>query len=340
MPDSKAKTELLITINLTEEQIKEIQDVSPDLRINNHVTKKGDEISQEVWNKTEILVTDGAWPPDNAEALKFIQFYYAGLDSVLDKANKLPSHVQLASGSGVTSKQVAEYVVAMFLAQAHHLKEVLEWQNKSEWAKNRGELVPTELYDSTVGIIGYGSIGREVARLLQPFRPKILAAKRDVMHPEDRDYIPEGIGDPEGHLFDRLYPIEAVGSMMKECDFLVLAIPLNQYTRGLIKAEHLREMKPTAYLVDISRGGIIEPEALITALEQKWIAGAALDVFVEEPLPSSSPLWKLPNVIISPHISGTSIHYTPRLVELFKENLKRYLNGVPVFNLYKSEKGY
>jgi phosphoglycerate dehydrogenase-like enzyme len=117
-------------------------------------------------------------------------------------------------------------------------------------------------------------------------------------------------------------------------------LPLTQATRGLIGEAELAAMKPGSYLIDVSRGGIIQQPALITALQEKKLAGAALDVFPEEPLPANNPLWKLPNVIITPHIAGSSAVYNQRAVDLFVENLKRYLAGSPLFNLYNPDLGY
>jgi phosphoglycerate dehydrogenase-like enzyme len=160
------------------------------------------------------------------------------------------------------------------------------------------------------------------------------------MQPEDTGYTQEGMGDPEGNLPRRIYPFQALKSMIRECDFLVVTVPLTPETRGLIGAEELARMKDTAYLVDISRGGVVDHNSLIQSLKEGGIAGAALDVFPEEPLPEDSPLWKLPNVIISPHIAGVSPHYDQRAIDLFAENLQRYLNGEPLLNRVDLERGY
>jgi len=188
------------------------------------------------------------------------------------------------------------------------------------------------LRGSTVGIVGYGSVGREVARLLQPFNVRILATKRDVMHPHDIGYMPKGIGDPEGHLFTRLYPPQALKSMLKECDFVVITLPLSPETEDLIGKEELAAMKSTAFLINVSRGRVINTPALLSALQEGKIRGAALDVFSEEPLPPTSPFWKLPNVLITPHVAGNSSHYDERANELFCENIQRYLKGVTLLN--------
>jgi phosphoglycerate dehydrogenase-like enzyme len=189
-------------------------------------------------------------------------------------------------------------------------------------------------------LVGYGSVGRQVARLLQPFGVKIMATKRDLMHPEDPDYSPDGMGDPNGDFFTRLYPVQAIKSMLKECDFVVITMPLTPQTKHLIGAGELAACKQDAFIINASRGEIIEEEALIAALTEKRIAGAALDVFAIEPLPPNHPLWDLPNVIITPHIAGNSPLYTHRAIQLFVENLQRYQNGSPLFNTFDPDQQY
>jgi phosphoglycerate dehydrogenase-like enzyme len=191
-----------------------------------------------------------------------------------------------------------------------------------------------------VGIVGYGSIGREVARLLHPFGVNVLAAKWDAMQPQDTGYIQEGFGDPNGDIPRRIYPFQALKSMIAECDFLVITVPLTPETDGLIGSEELDAMKPDSFLIDVSRGCVVDHIALIRALKDKKIAGAALDVFPEEPLPKDSPLWKFPNVIISPHIAGISPHYDQRAVALFTENLRRFLASEPLHNQVEFERRY
>ena len=160
------------------------------------------------------------------------------------------------------------------------------------------------------------------------------------MHPADTGYTPEGLGDPTGDLVQRLYPPQALRSMLKLCDFVVVCTPLTADTRNSIGAEELASMKPGAYLVAVSRGGIIDHNALLPLLRDQKIGGAALDVFPNEPLPADSPLWKLPNVILTPHISGNTVHYNERAMALFVENLQRYLNNLPLYNLIDLERGY
>jgi phosphoglycerate dehydrogenase-like enzyme len=326
--------EVLITLPFPDELMKEITDVSPRIQLEKIVARKADEISDEVWKRVEVLYTNRVLPkPEQAPRLRWIQFHWAGLDHALVEPIVHREGIIVTSMSGASASQIAEHAVMMMLALGHHLPEVFSHQKRSEWPSGRWELFnPHELRGSTVGIIGYGSVGRQIARVLQTFGAKVLATKRDIRHPEDTGYTQEGLGDPDGDLVNRLYPPQALRSMLKECDFVVVALPRTTATRSLIGAEELAAFKPGAYLVDISRGEIVDHNALIPLLREHKIAGAALDVYPVEPLPADSPLWKLPNVILSPHIAGFSPHYDARAVELFAQNLHRYLEELPLYN--------
>lgn len=160
------------------------------------------------------------------------------------------------------------------------------------------------------------------------------------MHPEDTGYTLPRTGDPEGKFFDLLYPIEALHSFLRECDFVVVALPLTDATNHILDEAALGTMKESAYLINVGRGDLIDEKALIQALKTRKIAGAALDVFEQEPLPSDSPLWDLDNLIISPHISGISRYLHADTLELFIENLERYLAGQPLYNQVDRAEGY
>jgi phosphoglycerate dehydrogenase-like enzyme len=334
--------DVLITVPLPESLVAKLQSVSLRLNIRQVKANKAEDISADMWATTEILYTARVTPSlEQAPNLRWIQFHYTGVDHVRDAAILRKPDLVVTTMSGASASQMGEYIMMMLLALGHRLPDLLDYQRRASWPKDRWErFSPQELRNSTVGIVGYGSIGRQAARLLFHFGATVLAAKRDLRHPEDQGYFVDGQGDPGGDYVHRLYPIEALRSMARECDFLVVAVPLTPQTRGMIDGEVLEAMKPTAYLVDISRGGIVEHAALVQALREHKLAGAALDVFPEEPLPADSPLWKLSNVIITPHISGITGQYDERAMQLFAENLHRYLSGETLLNRYQPELGY
>lgn len=333
---------VLITLPFSEPILAKLRAVSPRLRIWSIRARKPEEVSADIWSQVDILYTNRVLPVEEmAPNLKWIQFHWAGIDhAIADPILKKPDLVATTL-SGAASSQMAEYILTMLLALGHNLPDMVAHQKRGEWPKDRWErFSPRELRGSTVGIVGYGSIGRQVARLLQPFGAHVLASKRDAMHPEDGGYTPEGWGDPSGELATRIYPPQAIRSMVRECDFVVITVPLTPDTRNLVDAEVLAAFKPGAYLVDVSRGGVVDQAALHIALRDKKIGGAAVDVFPEEPLPEESPLWKLSNIIITPHISGNTPFYDERAADLFVENLRRYLAGLPLLNRIDPDRGY
>ena len=342
MSKKNSPVDVLITLPFSASLTKPLQEVSPLLRITVHPAKNINEVPDELWARCEVLYTDRIIPdPELVPNLKWVQHHYAGLDPTVGFAPTDRPNLIVTTLSGAATSQIAEHVLAMLLAFGRQLPTLSANQKKAEWPKDRWErFMPRELRTSTVGIVGYGSIGRQVARLLREFGATVLATKNDAMHPIDSGYTPEGLGDPNGDLVHRLYPAQAIKSMLKDCDFIVVSVPLTDKTPDLVNAEVLSACKPTAYLIDISRGGIVDHIALIKALNEHRLAGAALDVFPEEPLPKKSPLWEMPNVIITPHIAGVSSHYDKRAMTLFAENLSRYIADLPLYNVFNSNKGY
>jgi len=334
--------DVLITLPFPEPLVEQLQAVSPLLRITVHPARRPEEIPADWWRRTEILFTDRVLPePEQVQNLRWLQLYFAGIDFALNSPLLKNQEMIVTTLSGAAAPQVAEFAMLLMMTLGHRVLDLLANQVKAEWSRDRWErFAPRELRGSTVGILGYGSIGRELSRLLQPYNVTILAAKRDVMHPKDLGYTPADLGDPDGLLFRRLYPIQAVHSLIKTCDFVVVALPLTEATRNLIDKEEFEIMKSGAFLIDLSRGGIVNHEAMLQALQEHRLAGAALDVFPEEPLPPTSPLWKLPNVIVTPHIAGASPLYRERAAAMFAENLRRYVEGEPLLNRFDSSRGY
>jgi phosphoglycerate dehydrogenase-like enzyme len=334
--------EVLITSSLSDAQLAQLREISPDLRITAMPARKVEEIPNDIWMRTQVLYTDRVLPePVRAPGLRWVQFTSAGIDFAVQSELLKKTDIMATTISGASAIQAGEYILMMLLTLGHRLPDMAASQGRAEWLRDRWErFMPRELYGATVGLVGYGSIGRQAATLLRPFGATVLAAKRDAMQPQDPGYAVDGLGDPHGDYFQRLYPVQALKSMLKLVDFAVITLPLTPETRGLIGAEELAVMKPTAFIIDISRGGIIQHVPLIEALQEHRLAGAALDVFPEEPLPPNSPLWRMPNVIITPHIAGISPYYGDRALALFAENINRYLVGLPLYNLYDPQKGY
>ena len=332
---------VIITVDLPDRLIDRLRSVSPHLKIRVHPTGEASDIPDEQLGEMEILYTRRALPePEQVPNLRWIQFHWSGIDPFVEHS-LLRSDVFVTTLSGAAVPQMAEYALTMMMAASHHLPDMLDHKRRKHWPEDRfTRFRPQELRGSTVGIVGYGSIGREIARLCQAFGARVLVTKRDLKSLEHKGYQLEGLGDPQAELPNRIYPPQALASMAAECDFLVITVPLAPQTRGLVGEKVLRRMKPTAYLIDVSRGGVVDHGALVEALKDHWIAGAALDVYPVEPLPESSPLWELPNAILSPHVAGTSGQYLERAAELFSENLRRYIANEPLLNRYDPKLGY
>jgi phosphoglycerate dehydrogenase-like enzyme len=269
-----------------------------------------------------------------------VQMHIAGIDDLLDHPI-MKSDILLTTASGIHATTIAEYVFTSILAFNRRLPQMLYYQSGREWPQGRWHLFArAELRGSTLGIVGYGSIGREVGRIARCFGMRVVATKRSVSQMRDVGYVAQGTGDREGTLLDEVFLPERLSEMLGLCDYVVVAVPLTPETRKLIGEAELRAMKSSAYLVNISRGETLDEAALIKALGEGWIAGAGLDVFEEEPLPSDSPLYELENVVLSPHVAGFTLRYDERASDLFAENLRHYLAGEPLLNLVDKARGY
>jgi phosphoglycerate dehydrogenase-like enzyme len=248
--------------------------------------------------------------------LRWFQSTSAGVDELID-AGYGERGVAVTTSSGVHATPIGEFALHFMLMFAKQAARSLRSQQAKRWER----FTPAELKDATVGIVGLGHIGSEVARLAKGFGCRVLA-------------------------FDRLRsdagPAELVDlpKLLAESDYVVLSVPLSIETRHLIGEAELRAMKPSAVLINICRGLVVDEAALIRALKEGWIAGAGLDVFEREPLPPESELWGLENVIITPHVSGANVHYFDRAVPIFCENLRRYLDGRPLLNAIDPARGY
>ncbi len=338
---SMADIPVLITVDMPDALLDRLRAVSPHIEIDLLPTGDASDFSEEQLGEMEVLYTRQALPePEQVPNLRWIQFHWSGIDDFVDHS-LLRSDMIVTTLSGAAVPQMAEFALTMMMSLGHHMPNMMEDQKQKIWADNKfTRFRPKELRGSTVGIVGYGNIGREIARICQALGAQVLATKRDLKTLDAGGYVLEGLGDSQADIPERIYPPQALPSMASECDFLVLTVPLTPETRGLVNAKVFKSMKDTAYLIDVSRGGVVDQGALVEALREEAIAGAALDVYPVEPLPESSPLWELPNVILSPHVAGTSGQYLERAADLFAENLRRYVANEPLLNRYDSKRGY
>ncbi len=316
-----------------------LQAVSPRVIIEHRTAETLEELGN-VWPEVEVLYTTKLAPlPEAAPRLRWVQGHFAGVDQFLE--HPLLRSVTLTTSSGIHAPAMAEYILMMVLALAHRLPRMIEHQRRAEWPQQRWALfVPQELRDAAIGIVGYGSIGRETARLAHAFGMRVLALKRQVDHLADDGWRLPNVGDAAGEYVARFYAPDQLRTMLAECDYVAIAAPLTPETRSLLGAAEFQAMKREAVIINVARGGVIDEAALIDALRTQTIGGAALDVFEQEPLPAESPLWHLPNVILSPHVSGFTPHYDERAMALFAENLRRYVTGEPLLNVVDVQRGY
>jgi phosphoglycerate dehydrogenase-like enzyme len=341
---AKTSRMVLITAPIEDHWLNRLQSLSPDLHIERWLPHSGAAIPASLWQVVEILYTSFATPlpsPEHAPLLRWVQLYSAGPDPIVDQP-LFQSSTTFTTASGVHAINMAEYVFTVVLAWFHRLPLILSWQRQEQWpssAERSTLLVPEELKGKTIGIAGYGSIGRQIARLANAFGMRILAMQRSADHSDHGFQFPE-VGDPEGTLPDRYYTPAQLHAMLSESDVVVIAVPLTPQTHELFDEAAFQAMKSTAFLVNIARGGVCKETALTDALRQQRIAGVALDVFHQEPLPPNHHLWQLPNTFISPHIAGLSPHYNERAATIFEENLRRYLAGESLYNVVDKARGY
>ena len=335
---------MLITAPFAAEWLERLQTRWPDLQIELWPPSSVTTMPDKLWQEVEILYTSFSTPlpsPAQAPGLRWVQLYSAGPDHILNHP-LFQTLVIFTTASGVHAINMAEYVLTVVLAWFQRFPRMLEWQQRKQWPslqERHSFFMPEELRGRTIGIVGYGSIGRQVARIANAFGMRVLAMQRGTDH-RDHGFLFPAIGDPEGTLPERYYSPDQLHDMLRECDVVVIAVPLTSKTRGMFDKAAFTSMRPAAFLVNIARGDICDQDALVDALEQKQFAGAALDVFHEEPLPPNHPLWLLPNVFISPHSAGLTPHYDERAAAIFEENLRRYLAGAALYNVVDKAQGY
>jgi len=330
---------LLVTAAFGEAHLDRLRRISPRLTVTRSDPDTAD------YSRAEILY-GVVLPRDRSRApnLKWIQVHMAGVNGLHQHPLYADAALALTTASGVHAATVAEYAMTALLALAHRVPRMVEWQGRGVWPPDEQRwplFVPTAVRGATLGVIGYGSIGRELARIAKTaFAMRVLACKRDPARHADHGYCPAGTGDPEGRLPDAWFSPAELHALLAASDVVVMCAPLTRETQHMIGAAELAAMKRTAYFINVGRGASVDEAALTRALAEQHIAGAAVDVFAQEPPPAGHPLYGVDNVIVSPHVSGFLPSYDDRCSELFADNLRRFLGGKPLMNLVDRAKGY
>jgi phosphoglycerate dehydrogenase-like enzyme len=245
----------------------------------------------------------------------------------------LGGRVVFTNSAGIHAAPMAETVLAMILYFGRGLDFAVEGQRRAEWWQEPYFEVASpivELADATVGILGFGGIGKEVARRVAALGARVVALKRKPPSPADAALEPVSGGASLAPRIEVLHGAAGLDRMLGESDILVVTAPETAETRGLMDRDALRRMRQGALLVNVARGRIVDEAALVDALAAGRLRGAGLDVFPREPLPPEHPLWKLPNVLLTPHVSGVTRGFWRRETDLIVRNLQRYLAGAPV----------
>ncbi|MCS7056779.1 MAG: D-2-hydroxyacid dehydrogenase [Thermoflexales bacterium] len=307
--------------------------VAPGIRFHQFPKAAPNEIPADILAEADVYYAYGEPPSrEAAPKLRWVQTHWAGVDTMIRAPIFASGEVILSSGAGIHAVNIGEYTLMMMLALAHRLPLAFKMMQSGVWSDDRAAFMPMELRGATLGLIGYGQIGREIGRLAQAFGMRIIALRRRAPS--------EGEPGDVGITFVRR---EQLPALLAQSDFVVVATPLTSETRHMLDADALRHMKPSAYLINIGRGAVVDEAALAAAIAAGRIAGAALDVFEQEPLPADSPLWRLAadgRVILTPHIAGQTPHYEARAAALFAENLVRFTRGQPLINQVDFQRGY
>ena len=255
-----------------------------------------------------------------ARRLRLIQTIGAGVDTLLP-ASDLPAEVRITNARGIHGAQMSEHALAMILAFAKQLPQVLVNQRMKRWQW----FAPLSLEGKTCSILGMGTIGRLVAERAKQFGMRVIGLQRQ----------PKAFKHA-----DEVLPPEQLQRAVQQADYLVVILPKTPQTLHLLDAKVLADLRKDAILINMARGGVVDETAVANMLKEGRLRGAALDVFAEEPLPESSDLWKLPNLIITPHVAGLVPDYLDRVLEIFIDNMKRLEDGQPLINEIDRARGY
>ncbi len=324
---------LLIDSPLTPESAKHICSLSSKLRLLDGMSK------DHLKDAHVIYTLTASFDPSEAPRLRWVQTSSVSANYIMDQPIA-KTQIPVATVQGVYTMAVAECAVGALIALMRNFPVAFRSQIAKKWPEDIKTVRGTNCYGRTIGLVGYGSIGRHIARIVHSLGMRILALKRKPSIHVDQRFILPQTGDPDGILPSAWYGPNDLLEMLGQCDVCVITLPITKSTYHIIDATALAALPDHACLVQIGRGGVLDEAALVDALEQNRIRGAALDVFETEPLPPSNPLWECPNMIILPHIGSYTHDQAELAVKVLFENLRRDMSGQELVNVVNFEQGY
>lgn len=347
----RARINYLSTLHFDEDFLQQLADSTKDIDGGVEILQvpctDAAEIPDELWAEVDVLHTSAVFcHPARAPRLRWVQLDTSGVDHL----RELPiwshevdgRHIDLTTIGGVSPVPLAEYVLWSILGTAHRLPALLDARARHDWPSPQDRwqrMLPAPVRGATVGIVGYGRIGREIGRLASAFGMHVLGVSRTAGRREAaRDSYYGGGAEAAGSV--ELFGPDRLAEVAARSDYLVVVVPLTDATRLLVSAEILGALKDQAVLINVARGGIVDEAALRAGVRSGRIRAAVLDVFDAEPLSPEDPWWDEPNVFVTPHVSGLAPEYSAQVLDIVCENLRRFADGRTLLNLVDRVQGY
>jgi phosphoglycerate dehydrogenase-like enzyme len=332
-----APIHVLSTMHFDDAWLADVAAASPRIVIAQYPAAAVEDLPRDLLARAEVLYTNSCLPtPAEAPALRWVQLDTSGADHVAGTPLWADGTIAVTSIGGISPRPIAGYVMTMILAFAYHVPDLLAHQRRREWptpAERWERFMPVQLDGSQMVIVGFGRLGRAIAAAAQAFGIRVTGVRRGGERPGER------FGEQIEVACDVVGPA-GLEQALARADHVVVALPLTEQTRGVLGSSAFAALKPGATLVNVSRGGVVDEDAMARALNDGTLAHVAADVFEVEPLPAASPLWDDGRVIVTPHVAGFAPDYTAQVRTLFRANLERYAEGRPLANLIDRTLGY